>query len=243
MKPLKNSSLDNKNSDIHILICDDSPAVHESLAAYLHAEGFSVDSVYDGESALKTVLDGIQRYDCVVLDVMLPKMFGTDVCREIRRISTVPIIMLSARGEEYDRIIGLELGADDYVPKPFSPREVCARIRNILKRSLLQPAEHKNEKKAGNITIDMKSFTARIGSEQLDLTAKEISMLVCFTDNNGCMLSREQLLEKVWGGAADVDTRAVDTLVKRLRKKIEKYNTGIELISQYGIGYKMEIRI
>ena len=240
MKPLKNLSPDNSNSDIHILICDDSPAVHESLSAYLHAEGFTVDSVYDGESALETVLENTRKYDLIVLDVMMPKMFGTDVCREIRKKSTVPIIMLSARGEEYDRIIGLELGADDYVTKPFSPREVCARIRNLLKRSLPQTAENGREKRAGNIIIDIQSFTARIGSRQLDLTAKEIDMLICFTENENCLLSREQLLEKVWGGSHDVDMRAVDTLVRRLRRKLELYNTGIELVSQYGMGYKME---
>lgn len=221
-----------------ILICDDSPAVHESLTAYLRIEGYEVDSVYDGKSALSAAAAG--SYSLIVLDVMLPNMFGTDVCREIRKTSSIPILMLSARGEEYDRIIGLELGADDYVAKPFSPREVAARIRNILRRSEPVPAEAGENSTLGNIVLEGKSFTARIGGTVMELTAKEFDMLLYFSQNKNLVLSREQILNKVWGTNAEVDARAVDTCIKRLRKKIEQYKTGITVTALYGVGYKVE---
>ncbi len=220
-----------------ILICDDSPAVHESLTAYLRIEGYEVDSVYDGKSALSAAAGS---YSLIVLDVMLPNMFGTDVCREIRKTSGIPILMLSARGEEYDRIIGLELGADDYVAKPFSPREVAARIRNILRRSEPVNAESVENSTLGNIVLEEKSFIARIGGTVMELTAREFDMLMYFSRNKNLVLSREQILNKVWGTNAEVDARAVDTCIKRLRKKIEQYKTGITVTALYGAGYKVE---
>jgi len=222
-----------------ILICDDAPAVHESLTAYLKAEGMDVVSLYDGESALKKVSE--EHFDLLVLDVMLPKMFGTDVCREIRKTSSLPIIILSARGEEFDRVLGLELGADDYIPKPFSPREVAARIRNVLKRTMPAEPEKEVTVSAGRLTLNPEAYTASLGGSPLDLTPKEIETLVYFIQNENKVLSREQLLNKVWGYSNYVDTRAVDTMIKRLRKKIDMEKSGVDIISVYGVGYKFEI--
>lgn len=229
------------NNNIKILICDDNIAVHESLSAYLKAENMECFSAYDGVEALDKIRS--EHYDLIILDIMMPKMFGTDICREIRKTNNVPIIMLSARGEEFDRIIGLELGADDYITKPFSPREVVVRIRTILRR--LQPQyilpDKQNRITIGELTIDAEGYDASLKDLKLDLTPKEIETLIYLAQHKNKVLTREQILNSVWGYDYFGDTRAVDTLIKRLRQKLTATDKGFEIKAVYGVGYKLEV--
>lgn len=219
-----------------VLICDDSPSIQESLSAYLRAEGYEVLSVYDGESALRVVNE--YSIDLLILDVMLPRMFGTEVCKEIRKIGDMPIIMLSAKGDEADRIIGLEAGADDYIPKPFSPREVSLRVGRLLHRTAKRARSA--EYTCGRLTIIPERYEVYIGSERIEMLPKEIELLGYFAQNVGKVLSREQLLNAVWGYSYYGDTRAVDTQVKRIRKRLPAENVGFVLRTVYGVGYKLE---
>lgn len=229
------------NNKLKILICDDNIAVHESLSAYLKAENMDCFSAYDGVEALNKIKN--EHYDIIILDIMMPKMFGTDVCREIRKTNDIPIIMLSARGEEFDRILGLELGADDYITKPFSPREIVVRVRTILKR--LQPQSTFQSRQGriaiGEMTIDVEGYEARVTDIKLELTPKEIETLIYLAQNRNKVLTREQILNRVWGYDYFGDTRAVDTLIKRLRQKFPDSDKGFEIKAIYGVGYKLEV--
>lgn len=231
------------SDSIKILICDDNIAVHESISAYLRAEKMDYVSVYDGVEAMQRIKQ--ESFDLIILDVMMPKMFGTDLCREIRKTNDVPIIMLSARGEEFDRIFGLELGADDYMTKPFSPREVVARIRSILKRVQPQNSEGGSHAiiEVGAIAIDVDGYVAKIGADSISLTPKEIEVLIYLSQNRNKVLTREQILNKVWGYDYYGDTRAVDTLIKRMRQKLPEKETHVEIKAIYGVGYKLEVRL
>ena len=223
---------------ITVLICDDNIAVHESINAYLQAEGMNSESVYDGELALKLLQE--KHFDLVVLDIMMPGLFGTEVCREIRKTSDIPILMLSSRSEEMDRIIGLEIGADDYITKPFSPREVVVRIKTILKR--VQPKkENANYLKAGNLAIDIDGYRVLVNNHEIEMTAKEVELLVFLVTSTGKVINREELLHRVWGYDYMGDTRTVDTLIKRIRQKIAQYSPDFSIKSVYGVGYKFEV--
>ena len=223
-----------------ILICDDHKAIHESLRPYLEAEGFKVISAYDGEEGLECFKK--QQPALIVLDIMLPKLFGTEVCKEIRKTSEVPIIFLSARSEEMDRIIGLELGADDYVVKPFSPREVATRVKIILKRTGGKAGSPgKQIIKMGELYIDLDAYEVRAkGSRIGDLTPKEIELVYYLAQYKGNVMSREQILNAVWGYDYYGDTRTVDNQIRRIRQKLPLDGTGVELRSIYGVGYKLE---
>lgn len=223
---------------VKILICDDNIAVHESISAYLLAEHMEYESVYNGEEVLRKLED--QHFDLVILDIMLPGLFGTEVCRKIRTTSNVPIIMLSAKGEETDRISGLEIGADDYITKPFSPREVVTRVRTILKRIHYTFPTEDAILTLGEMKIDRNAFEIHIKGNRMDFTPKEIELMIYFTTNRNKVLSREQILNKVWGYDYFGDTRAVDNLIKRMRKKLPEEDLGFEIKSVYGMGYKME---
>ena len=226
--------------NITVLICDDNVAVHESINAYLQAEGMNSVSAYDGEIALKLLNEN--NFDLVVLDIMMPGLFGTEVCKEIRKTSDIPILMLSARSEEMDRIIGLEIGADDYITKPFSPREVVVRIKTILKR--VQPKkENPKYLRAGNLSIDIDGYDVLVNNQEIELTAKEVELLVFLVKNTGKVVNREELLYKVWGYDYIGDTRAVDTLIKRIRQKIAKASPDFSIKSVYGVGYKFEVTV
>ncbi|MBX0314076.1 response regulator transcription factor [Planococcus glaciei] len=221
-----------------VLICDDSEAVHESLHAYLEAEGMKSVSVYNGNLALQLLNE--QHFDLVVLDIMMPGLFGTEVCKEIRKTNDIPILMLSARSEEVDRIIGLEIGADDYITKPFSPREVVVRIKTILKR--VQPKKDSVPYlKAGNLSIDITGYEVQVNGQVIDMTAKEVDLLAYMVNHKGKVVSREELLYKVWGYDYTGDTRTVDTMIKRIRQKIAQASPDFSIKSVYGVGYKFEV--
>lgn len=219
-----------------IVICDDNIAVHESLSTYLKNAGIDVISLYDG-SHLTDILQ-LKKIDLIILDIMLPGQFGTDLCREIRQTSDIPILMLSAKSEEDDRILGLELGADDYVTKPFSPREVVTRVNTILKR--IQPRKQEPFLFYSNLVLHPSSYRAMIEGQVLDLTPKEFSVLQCLSQSPDRVQSRDLILDKVWGNDYFGDTRAVDTIVKRLRTKLAGAGARFTIHSVYGIGYKLE---
>ena len=224
----------------HILVVDDEPAVTELLVYNLRKSGYEPLIAVDGREALRLAKSSAP--DLVLLDLMIPEIDGLDVCRELRKTSQVPIIMITARGEEIDRVVGLELGADDYVSKPFSVRELMARIKAVLRRS---QADDKDENpvriltgKAGLLLND-DTRIASIDETQLDLTRLEFELLHLLVFNTGRVLTRERLLEQVWGYDFAGDTRAVDSAIKRLRAKLRLAAPDADAIeSVRGVGYR-----
>lgn len=220
-----------------VLICDDNIAVHESISAYLNEAHIQVISAYSGEDALEILQR--TKIDFLILDLMLPGKSGLDVLKELRKFSDIPVMCLSAKTSEFDRILGLELGADDYITKPFSPREVATRVQVILKRT------NKNNVSKQitftNLSIDTSCYTATVNGRLLDLTPKELNVLALLASNPGIVLSRDRILNTVWGHDYYSDIRIIDTQIKRIRKKIPP-DAGFEIRSIYGVGYKMEAR-
>lgn len=222
---------------MRVLICDDDGVVGEALGIYLEREGYAYQSALDGEQALRLFKQ--DRPDFVILDIMMPGKSGFDVCREMRKLSDVPIIMLTAKGEEIDKIIGFELGADDYIIKPFSAREVLARIKAIRRRL----AEGKNADQVirlGQMEISIANYLIRCGGQVVEATPKEVEILYLLAGRTGQVFTRQQILDAVWGYDYCGDTRAVDTHIKRIRAKLpEEYGGLIKTI--YGVGYKIEV--
>ena len=221
-----------------ILIADDEPTVHESLGIYLKADGFETVDAYDGQETLDKLNADISL---VVLDLTMPKKSGIEVCREIRKTSQLPILMLTAKGEEIDRILGLELGADDYIVKPFSPREVVARIKAVLRRTSEQPKSDSDVVTHNGLSIDLKSYTVLLKGEPVICTPKEIEILHLLASHPGQVFTREQLLSKVWGYDFAGETRTVDTHIKRIRAKLDSASLGWSIKTIYGVGYKFDL--
>ena len=222
-----------------ILVADDDRVVHESLGLYLQAEGYETVDVYDGKAAVEALDSEIAL---CVLDIMMPAMSGIDVCKEIRKTSRVPIIMLTAKGEEIDRILGLELGADDYIVKPFSPREVVARIKAVLRRtSEQQQGADDGCVSHQELVIDIKSYTVTLRGKPIICTPKEIEILFMLASNPGQVFTREQLLNRVWGYDFAGETRTVDTHIKRIRAKLDNTGLNWSIKTIYGVGYKFEV--
>ena len=227
-------------SGYKILVADDDPNVHQSLNAYFRREGYQMISAFDGGQALE--LARRQRPDIVILDIMMPTMDGMMVCRELRKDSNLPIIMLTAKGDEFDKLLGLEMGADDYITKPFSPREVVARVKAVLRRM----HEMKEEDKAahlvvGNLDIDMNAFTVKLDGNTVPCTPKEIEILWTLASNPGMVFSREHLLQSIWGYDFLGDTRAVDSHIKRIRAKLCGEGNGWDIRTVWGVGYRFEV--
>jgi len=225
--------------DRKILIVDDEPQMRELLRAYLEKSHFIVDEAVNGIETIERI--GNNSYDCVVLDVMMPDMDGLTTVMEIRKEYQVPIIMLSARGDELDRVHGLELGADDYLVKPFSPRELVARIKSILRRSQLTEKTEVDVpiKTVGKIVIDEKGRNVKVSGKDLVLTPKEYDLLVFLTKNASQVWTREQILGQVWGYDFYGSLRTVDTHIKTLRMKLGEQANYISTI--WGVGYKFEV--
>jgi two-component system response regulator ResD len=219
-----------------ILVVDDEESVRELTRLYLEREGFRVETAADGEEALAQVAN--LRPDLIVLDIMLPKVDGWAVCREIRRELVTPIIFLSAKGEEYDRILGLELGADDYLTKPFSPRELVARVKAVLRRGSAGPSG-KTLRYPGMV-IDGAAHTVEVDGQDLTLAPREFELLWFLASHPGQVFSRDQLLTNVWGYSYPGDQRTVDTHVKRLREKMPDKSASC-LKTVWGRGYKFEV--
>jgi len=221
-----------------ILVVDDEQGIRDIIKEYLVLEDFEVIEAIDG-------VDGINKFKnhdiaLVILDVMLPKMDGWKVCREIRTTSHVPIIMLTARGEEYDKLFGFELGVDDYIVKPFSPKELLARMKAILARSytVVEEPMKLNRMQLAELKIDFDARNVFLGKELLSLTPKEYDLLNFFVNNQDKVFSREQLLNRVWGYEFLGDVRTVDTHIKMLRENLRQYRKWI--VTVWGIGYKFE---
>jgi DNA-binding response OmpR family regulator len=219
-----------------ILVVDDEPKIVRVVKAYLEKEGFQVLDAHDGRLALEMARR--ERPALVVLDLMLPEIPGWDVCRTLRRESDVPVIMLTARDEDTDKIVGLELGADDYLTKPFNPKELVARVRAILRRVGRAPTEAR-VLGAGDLRIDVEKREVRAGGREVRLTPTEFDLLVALAERPGRVWTREQLLERVLGGSSEGYDRAIDSHIKNLRQKIEpdprkpRY-----LLTAFGVGYK-----
>ncbi len=222
-----------------ILICDDDPVVHESLGLYLDSEGYEYASAFNGEEALEMV-DRVQP-DLMILDIMMPKMSGIDVCREVRKDKALPIIMLTAKSEEIDRILGLELGADDYIVKPFSPREVLARIKAVLRRFSEPTPVDDNIVRFAQLEINLNNYQVRAKGEIIPFTPKEVEILHMLAASAGQVFTREQILSQVWGYDYFGDTRTVDTHIKRIRQKLPSDHVPWQLKTVYGVGYKFEV--
>ena len=226
------------NKQTRILICDDDPIVHQSLSLYLDNEDFLHDSAYDGKTALD--MTGREHYDLMLLDQMMPGMTGMEVCQAVRRESQLPIIMLTARGEEIDRILGLELGADDYIVKPFSAREVVARIKAVLRRFSAAADTPPKALRFEDLEINITNYEVRVGGCSVPLTPKEVEIVYLLASHPGRVFDREQILSQVWGYDYFGDTRAVDTQIKRIRQKLPREDCSWGIKTVYGVGYKFE---
>jgi DNA-binding response OmpR family regulator len=221
-----------------VLVVDDDPGIVKLVRGYLEQVGYEVAVAYDGKKAMQIARN--QKPDLVILDLMLPEMDGWDVCRALRKESAVPIIMLTARVEESDKLIGLELGADDYVTKPFSPRELVARVRSVLRRAEVAPARPERLSRA-NITVDLSRHLVEVRGETVDLTPTEFDLLATLMEDPGRAFTRSQLLEAVQGYAYDGYERTIDVHIKNLRQKIEEDARNPQRVKTvYGIGYKFE---
>ena len=223
-----------------VLIADDNKQIVSILSEYCKKNNFTVSAVFDGETALKEIEKN--KFDIVLLDVMMPKKDGFDVCRETRKFSNVPIIMITARGEDYEKIMGLEIGADDYIVKPFSPGEIIARINAILRR--IMPKNDESEKifTFDNLEIDLNNFTVKVNDEIISLTKKEIEILWTLATNQNKVFTRENLLDLIWGFDYFGDSRTVDMHIKRLRAKLDNYeHKKWNIKTIWGVGYKFDI--
>lgn len=220
-----------------ILLVDDEPLILKGLRFTLEQEGYEILTAADGEEALKVFFE--QPVDLVLLDVMLPKLDGIQVCQRIRESSNIPILMLTAKGEDMDKILGLEYGADDYMTKPFNILEVKARIKTVLRRAS-QPAGHEEKKiiRVHDMEVNIVNRSVTLGGKEIRLTAKEFDLLQLFITNRGKVFSRETMLETVWKYDYMGDARTVDVHIRRLREKIERNTAQPEFIfTKWGVGY------
>lgn len=226
----------------NVLIADDNLQIVSILKEYCKKNNFNVTLAHDGEETLEKIRNN--KFDIVLLDIMMPKKNGFDVCKKVRTFSNVPIIMITARGEDFERIMGLETGADDYIVKPFSPGEVIARIHAILRRVI--PNENISQEKIfsyDNLTINLSDFTVKISDENVSLTKKEIELLWLLSTNRNKVFTRENLLDSIWGYDYFGDSRTVDSHIKRLRAKLDNYEHETWNIKTiWGVGYKFDIQ-
>ena len=221
-----------------ILVVDDDVNICDILRMYLEREGYEVKVAYDGEA-------GVQQFrefdpDLVLLDIMLPKKDGWQVCREIREISPKPIIMITAKGEVFDKVLGLELGADDFIVKPFDTKEVTARVKAVLRRTGSKDEEQDETLRFDNIEISRRRFELKIRGKSVDVPPKELELLYFLASNANRVFTRDQLLDKVWGFDYLGDSRTVDVHIKRLREKLEGVSDKWTLKTVWGVGYKFE---
>ena len=220
-----------------ILVVDDEKNIVQLARLYLNKEGFRVEAAYDGAQALEKAK--ILRPDLVILDIMMPEMDGLSVCRELRKTSNVPIIILTARGDDVDRIVGLELGADDYVTKPFNPRELVARVKAVLRRASHEPASQP-VLEADGLRLDTASREVTVEGQPVALRAKEFDLLTAFLRHPGIVLDRERLLQLVWGTDYYGDTRTIDVHVAWLREKLARAKH-VKIQTVWGVGYKLVV--
>ncbi len=225
-----------------ILIADDNKQITSILEQYAKKEGFISQTALDGCEAI----DLFQKFkpDIVLLDVMMPKMDGFEVCREIRKTSNIPVIMITARGEDFEKIMGLDIGADDYIVKPFSPGEVMARVRAILRRLVRTDEKNLQKYTYSNLKINLDDYLVTIDDSNISLTKKEIELLWTLATNHNKVFSRDNLLNSLWGYDYYGDNRTVDSHIKRLRAKLDTFeHDSWEIKTIWGIGYKFEVKL
>ena len=226
-----------------ILIADDNKQITTILSSYAKKEGLEPVIALDGAEALEKFQQQKAEIVMVLLDVMMPKLDGFEVCRRLRQESMVPIIMITARGEDYDKIMGLDIGADDYVIKPFSASEVMARVRAVLRRIQPQEVACKNSLSIDNLFINLDKYQVQIAGQEVALTKKEIELLWTLAKNNTKVFSRDNLLDIIWGYDYFGDSRTVDSHIKRLRAKLDKYeHEKWDIKTIWGVGYRFEVK-
>jgi two-component system response regulator ResD len=225
------------DNSVRVLLVEDEEKMRELIKIAFKKENFATIEAADGKQGL--TLFKTNQVDIVILDIMLPEIDGWTVCREIRRISNIPIILLTARGEEFDKLFGFELGADDYIVKPFSPKELIARVKALLRRSEIKSNDSASYFQVGDIAINRLSREVIASGKQINLTNKEYELLYFLATNPKIVFTREQLLLKVWGYEQYGDPRTVDTHIKKLREKLGDYSSYIS--TMWGVGYKFEV--
>mgnify|MGYP000258903470 FL=1 len=226
-----------------ILVVDDDANICELLRLYLTKEGYQVTTANDGEEGLEKFNQ--LKPDMVLLDVMMPKMDGLEVCRRIRKLGNTPVMMLTAKGETFDKVLGLELGADDYMVKPFDTKEVVARIKAVLRRCTAATTQTESTEgviEFDNLRLDMNSYELRVKGKVVEAPPKELELLNCLASHPNRVYTRDQLLDEVWGFEYYGDSRTIDVHVKRLREKLAGASDKWELKTVWGVGYKFEVR-
>ena len=221
-----------------LLVVDDEKGIREVIREYSEFNGHEVTEAEDGMTAVGFCK--LNEYDLIVMDIMMPRLDGYSACKEIRKISNVPIIMLSARGEEYDKLFGFELGIDDYVVKPFSPKELMARINAVLSRNASRESDTPQVLKFDGLEIDIPGRTVTVDGERIELTPKEYDLLFYLVENKNIALSRDRLLSDIWGYDFFGDDRTIDTHIKNLRNNLGNYRDYI--VTMRGVGYKFEAK-
>lgn len=226
-----------------ILIADDNKQITTILSSYAKKEGWEPIIALDGKEALDLFFKHQDEISMVLLDVMMPEVDGFEVCRQLRLSSMIPIIMITARGEDYDKIMGLDIGADDYVIKPFSASEVMARVRAVMRRINVQEQPKQNVLQYCNLYIDLDKYDVRIDESEVPLTKKEVELLWTLAKNSNKVFSRDNLLDSIWGYDYFGDSRTVDSHIKRLRAKLDKYeHEAWEIKTIWGVGYRFEVK-
>ncbi len=226
--------------DTKVLIVDDDRNICELLRLYLQKDGFDTEIANDGSEAIE--LQKKYNPDIILLDVMMPKLDGWQVCREIRKTSDVPIIMITAKGEVFDKILGLELGADDYISKPFDTKEVIARIKAVLRRTTDKTKNENEEVRFDKLIINLTNYELIVDGKKIDTPPKELELIYHLASNPNRVYTRDQLLDEVWGFDYYGDSRTVDVHVKRLREKLENVSSNWALRTVWGVGYKFEVK-
>ena len=226
-----------------ILLIEDEVKLARFVELELKYEGYDITVIHDGREGLEAFLNG--DFDMILLDLMLPGMDGYKVCTEIRKISDIPVIMLTAKGETFDKVLGLELGADDYIVKPFDSKELVARVKAVLRRYEQKPAkkEEKNKKLVfSNLEINISNYTVQYNGEYVDFPPKEFELLHYLAEHPNQVFTREQLLDRIWGYEYIGDTRTVDVHIKRIREKLNKQEENWSIKTVWGVGYKFEVK-
>lgn len=223
-----------------ILVVDDDENICELVRLYLDKEGNEVNTANDGIEAIEEFKRTTP--DMVILDIMLPGADGWQVCREIRKVSQIPIIMLSAKGDTFDKVLGLELGADDYLVKPFEPKELIARVKAVLRRSGSSDKDTQEEVVYPNLLVNKTTYTVKVDGKEVQMPPKELELLYFLSSNPNKVYTRDQLLEYIWGYDFFGDSRTVDVHIKRLREKVENPSHSWQIKTVWGIGYKFEVK-
>lgn len=229
----------NENKDKRILVVDDEARIRGLICQYLEFEGYQHTEAANGKEAVELCsASGGVPFDLIIMDIMMPEMDGLEAMRLIRKMADVPVLLLTAKGEEYDKVMGFDFGADDYVVKPFSPRELMARIRVLFKR--MTPREKSNAQiyRYKDLSVNFSAYEVSIGDKKLDMTPKEFELLSYFIKNKGVVLNRETLLHQIWGYQFAADTRTVDTHIKMLRNNLGSYRDLIKTV--WGVGYRYD---